>query len=169
MGAPAPQRAHGHMTLWPSGQGVGPLSRWGLPAWAQIPQVSLFARACAPIAFPALNPRATLRDARARIFSSDHAAPLFLFSTTRLGASKLRVGRHCRLPPFDQRCGHLAANPILTPRATLVRGGSSVSRLEATGARGLYGCSAVPPHRYVFDPHASLSPSLSLPLHLGGR
>ena len=30
-----------HMTLWPSGQGVGLLSRWGLPAWARIPQVSI--------------------------------------------------------------------------------------------------------------------------------
>ena len=29
------------LTLWPSGQGVGLLSRWGLPAWARIPQVSL--------------------------------------------------------------------------------------------------------------------------------
>ena len=28
------------MTLWPSGQGVGLLSRWGLPAWVRIPQVS---------------------------------------------------------------------------------------------------------------------------------
>ena len=27
-------------TLWPSGQGVGLLSRWGLPAWVRIPQVS---------------------------------------------------------------------------------------------------------------------------------
>ena len=28
-------------TLWPSGYGVGLLSRWGLPAWVRIPQVSL--------------------------------------------------------------------------------------------------------------------------------
>lgn len=34
------------MTLWPSGQGVGLLSRWGLPAWARIPQVSLFRLLC---------------------------------------------------------------------------------------------------------------------------
>ena len=26
-------------TLWPSSKGVGLLSRWGLPAWARIPQV----------------------------------------------------------------------------------------------------------------------------------
>ena len=31
-----------HKTLWPSGQGVGLLSRWGLPAWVRIPQVSIF-------------------------------------------------------------------------------------------------------------------------------
>ena len=30
-------------TLWPSGQGVGLRSRWGLPAWVRIPQVSLAA------------------------------------------------------------------------------------------------------------------------------
>ena len=30
----------GQMTLWPSGQGVGLLSRWGLPAWVRIPQAS---------------------------------------------------------------------------------------------------------------------------------
>ena len=29
------------LTLWPSGQGVGLLSQWGLPAWVRIPQVSL--------------------------------------------------------------------------------------------------------------------------------
>ena len=34
-------RARRHMTLWPSGQGVGLLSRWGLPAWVRIPQVSM--------------------------------------------------------------------------------------------------------------------------------
>ena len=28
------------MTLWPSDYGVGLLSRWGLPAWVRIPQVS---------------------------------------------------------------------------------------------------------------------------------
>ena len=33
-------------TLWPSGQGVGLLSRWGLPAWVPIPQVSIFFFRC---------------------------------------------------------------------------------------------------------------------------
>ena len=36
-----PSRCHPwQKTLWPSGSGVGLLSRWGLPAWARIPQVS---------------------------------------------------------------------------------------------------------------------------------
>ena len=29
-----------HVTIWPSGYGVGLLSRWAMPAWARIPQVS---------------------------------------------------------------------------------------------------------------------------------
>ena len=29
------------MTLTPSGSGVGLMSRWGFPAWARIPQVSI--------------------------------------------------------------------------------------------------------------------------------
>ena len=33
-------------TLWPSGQSVGLLSRWGLPAWVRIPQVSIFFFRC---------------------------------------------------------------------------------------------------------------------------
>ena len=34
------------MTLWPSGLGVGLLSRWGLPAWVRIPQVSFYDLRC---------------------------------------------------------------------------------------------------------------------------
>ena len=35
---------HKQKVLWPSGYGVGLLSRWGLPAWARTPQVA-FSRA----------------------------------------------------------------------------------------------------------------------------
>ena len=35
----ADARARRTWSLWPSGEGVGLLSRWGLPAWARIPQV----------------------------------------------------------------------------------------------------------------------------------
>ena len=45
-----PQRGAGSsfppLTRWPSGLGVGLLSRWGLPAWVRIPQASILHRAC---------------------------------------------------------------------------------------------------------------------------
>ena len=36
-----------YLTRWPSGQGVGMLSRWGIPAWVRIAQVSCHPSACA--------------------------------------------------------------------------------------------------------------------------